>query len=110
MVSLGEARLGRIGLDEWLRRSRAAASSRNGHVPDKRKEATMRIKLAALAFLCLMTGTGDGRGAQGYITHGQGSSGEPRQGSCRSSTSQADRAAATGTMPTRSFMCSRAPS
>ena len=25
LVPLGEARLGRIGLDEWLRRSRAAA-------------------------------------------------------------------------------------
>src|SRR5215510_9272740 len=28
LVPLGEARLGRIGLDEWLRRSQAAASSR----------------------------------------------------------------------------------
>jgi uncharacterized protein YbjT (DUF2867 family) len=31
LVPLGEARLGRIGLDEWLRRSRAAAPSASAH-------------------------------------------------------------------------------
>jgi uncharacterized protein YbjT (DUF2867 family)/quercetin dioxygenase-like cupin family protein len=59
LVPLGEARLGRIGLDEWLRRSHAVAPSAN-----LSKEATMTSKLGALFLLCLMTGTAMAQGAK----------------------------------------------
>src|SRR5215217_7781927 len=66
LVPLGEARLGRIGFDEWVRRSQAAACSGiRGTLRDAgtsgsgrlTKEETMTIKLVALPLLCLMTGT-----------------------------------------------------
>jgi hypothetical protein len=46
LVPLGEARIGRIGLDEWLRRSHGA-----------NERVTMTTRLVALISLCLMTAT-----------------------------------------------------
>jgi quercetin dioxygenase-like cupin family protein len=65
LAPLREARLGRSGLDEWLRRSHPKARSRIGRVPSlsrggrghPKKEATMTIKLVALVLLCLVSGT-----------------------------------------------------
>src|SRR5215831_20295189 len=44
------ARLGRIGFDEWLRRSQAK-------VDPTKKEALVTTTLVAMTLLCLMTGT-----------------------------------------------------